>query len=102
MFCPLGSFSADANNNAAKKGAHLPEIQVSNFCDDFEMPPLETMSPFDFMNQPLKEDVFFMGSINSLQTKQNSFNLPCKLGTKSAIMVQKWSKKCFKNRSIGK
>ena len=73
-FFPLGSrqgpitiqiqdCSNDPNNNQqwenggkiqnpglmTRKGVQLPNIEISNYCDDFEMPPLETMSPFDFM-----------------------------------------------------
>ena len=51
----------------SRKGVDLPEIQVTHFSDDFEMPPLETLSPFDFM-APLKEDdsVFFMGTLTGM------------------------------------
>ena len=52
-----------------EKGVLLPAIGVvPTFSDEFEMAPLETLSPFDFMS-PLKEDdsVFFMGSIGSMK-----------------------------------
>ena len=44
----------------------LPNIEITSFCDEFEMPPLETLSPFDIT--PVKEDdsVFFMGSITGM------------------------------------
>jgi hypothetical protein len=48
----------------SRKGVQLPEIEITHYSDDFEMAPLETLSPFDFMS-PLKEDdsVFFMGTL---------------------------------------
>ena len=60
-----------------RKGVQLPNIEISNYCDDFEMPPLETMSPFDFM-APLKEDdsVFFMGSITGYSLSDQRTILP--------------------------
>ena len=66
--------TSDPNNNQCDNGekiqksrkdrVQLPNIEISDYCDGFQMAPLETMSPFDFM-APLKEDdsVFFMGSI---------------------------------------
>lgn len=70
-----------------RKGVQLPNIEISNYCDDFEMPPLETMSPFDFM-APLKEDdsVFFMGSITGMtKSAEKSGNSESKVGTRGMI-----------------
>ena len=44
---------------------NLPLIEVSACFDEFDMGPLETVSPIDFL-APLKQDdsVFFVGSLN--------------------------------------
>ena len=82
-FLPLGAFPKnDPNNNknfaTVRKNPPIlppilaanlpPRIEVTSYCDDFEMPPLETMSPFDFM-QDINEDrsAFFMGSIDNFK-----------------------------------
>ena len=36
------------------------------------MPPLETLSPFDFLEGPERQDVFFMGSISATKLDANS------------------------------
>jgi len=60
-------FKKSSGGLMSRKGVDLPEIQVTHYSDDFEMPPLETLSPFDFM-APLKEDdsVFFMGTLTGM------------------------------------
>ena len=45
----------------------LPEIQISTHFDEFEMPPLETMSPFDYMENLKEEKAFFMGTIDNFK-----------------------------------
>lgn len=98
--------SSDSNNNMGCKGRKVPTkrppmIQVTDFCDEFEMPPLETMSPFD-LKEPLKEDVFFMGSFNSLKHQQASLE-PNKVASriKRVLSAPKGASKSDSRRSIG-
>lgn len=62
--------SNDSNNNSKPPRPRpndlpiVPRIEVNQFVDDFDMEPLETMSPCDFL-APLRQDenVFFVGSM---------------------------------------
>ena len=60
-------FKKSSGGLMGRKGIELPEIEITRYSEDFEMPPLETLSPFDFM-APLKEDdsVFFMGTLTGM------------------------------------
>ena len=67
---PSPSTSNDSNNNSKPPRPRpnnlplIPRIEVNQFVDDFDMEPLETMSPCDFL-APLRQDesVFFVGSM---------------------------------------
>ena len=55
------------NNKKLMRPSNLPLIEVTqNFDSEFDMEPLETVSPCDFL-APLKQDdsVFFVGSLNA-------------------------------------
>jgi len=60
-------FKKSSGGLLSRKGVQVPDIQITHYSDEFEMAPLETLSPFDFM-APLKEDdsVFFMGTLNGM------------------------------------
>ena len=68
--------SNNNNNGKAKKVNIVPQIKISKDVTDFDMPPLETMSPFDAV-MPLYPDdnVFFSGAISTANSgaknKQN-------------------------------
>ena len=71
--------SNDSNNNSKPPRPRpndlpiVPQIEVNQFVDDFDMEPLETMSPCDFL-APLRQDesVFFVGSMEDATGRDTS------------------------------
>ena len=75
---PTQAWMDDQNNNKKlMRPKKLPLIEVTqNFDSEFDMAPLETVSPCDFL-APLKQDdsVFFVGSLNASSVPKAQFNL---------------------------
>jgi hypothetical protein len=88
------------NNNNKKKVITLPAIQITNTNDDedFSMPPLETMSPFDILG-PLKHDdlVFFGGAISTSNCKPTTTSSRLK----RVLSAPKSLKSSGRRRSLG-
>merc|ERR1711981_248259 len=72
---PTQAWMEDPNNNKKlMRPKKLPLIEVTqNFDSEFDMAPLETVSPCDFL-APLKQDdsVFFVGSLNASSVPKGS------------------------------
>ena len=75
---PTQAWMDDQNNNKKlMRPKKLPLIEVTqNFDSEFDMAPLETVSPCDFL-APLKQDdsVFFVGSLNASSVPKAQSNL---------------------------